>query len=95
MSRQCHGQRKSITLQLNLRLVRRIELCMKVCTDEHDYIRNLNVRVAPLLLLFYTFLLISLVSSSSFQKITKSVWHLLFMVVTQSPQKYLQSIGTW
>ena len=33
MRNHCHGQRKSITVQLNLKPVRRIELCTKVRTD--------------------------------------------------------------
>ena len=33
MKNQCHGQRKSLTVQLNSRRVRRIELYTKVCTD--------------------------------------------------------------
>ena len=33
MKNQCHGQRKSLTVQLNSRPVRRIELYTKICTD--------------------------------------------------------------
>ena len=33
MRGQCHGQRQSLTVQLNSRLVRRIELYTKVCSD--------------------------------------------------------------
>ena len=36
MRSQCHGQRKSLNLQLNLRPVRRIELNTKVCTGSHQ-----------------------------------------------------------
>ena len=32
MTSQCHGQRNSLTVQLNARPVRRIELNRKVCT---------------------------------------------------------------
>ena len=35
MRRQCHGQRKSLYVQLNLRPVRRTELYTKVCTEQY------------------------------------------------------------